>query len=88
MAHWSFIQKRRKGPGDEGRDWSLGFAICGYLIAERREGATLDELDALQLAGRSAGTELPHVRAAVAALVADGNLELRADRVMPGEVLL
>jgi hypothetical protein len=63
-----------QSPGDT--DAELRSAICIYLIAERREGATIGELARLKLGGNPATEEVPRVSKAVSALVEEGEIKI------------
>lgn len=75
----------RVGGADAQRDTAatLRSAICIYLIAERRDGATIGELARLALGGRSATDEVARVSKAVSQLVQDGEVTMEGDRVCP-----
>ena len=64
-------------------DTELRSAICIYLIAERRDGATIGELASLELGGHPASEEVPRVSRAVSELVHEGEVEMEGKRVCP-----
>jgi len=64
-------------------DAELRSAICIYLIAERREGATIAELARLELGGKPASEEVPQVSKAVSELVDEGEVKMEKKRVCP-----
>jgi hypothetical protein len=64
-------------------DAELRSAICIYLIAERREGATIGELARLELGGQPAIEEVPRVSIAVSELVHEGEVMVEEKRVCP-----
>jgi hypothetical protein len=70
-----------QSPGDA--DSVLRSAICIYLIAERREGATIGELARLELTGHPATHEVARVSKAVSELVHEGEVEMDNERVRP-----
>lgn len=70
-----------QSPGDT--DAELRSAICIYLIAERREGATIGELARLELGGHPAKQEVPRVSKAVSELVHEGEVMMERERVRP-----
>lgn len=59
-------------------EWSR-FAICAYLIAEQRAGATLRELAQLRINGRSGVEEIELVSEAVSELVDEGLVGARKE---------
>lgn len=66
-----------------GEDAELQSAICIYLIAERREGATIGELAQLKLGGRPPSKEVSRVSAAVSTLVREGEVRMEGELVVP-----
>jgi hypothetical protein len=68
-------------PGDT--DAELRSAICIYLVAECREGATIAELARLELGGHPATEEVPRVSKAVSELVEEGEVKMEDKRVCP-----
>jgi hypothetical protein len=63
-------------------DAELRSAICIFLIAERREGATIGELaSCLELGGHPATHEVPRVSKAVSELIHEGEVMMAKERV-------
>lgn len=61
----------------------LRSAICVYLIAERPDGATVNELAHLQLGGRLPAEEVARVTEAVSQLVHQGEVAMAGEKVVP-----
>jgi hypothetical protein len=61
----------------------LRSAICIYLIAEHRDGATVADLARLRLGGRPALEEVSRVKKAVSDLVNQGEVKMQGDKVVP-----
>ena len=68
---------------DADTEIGLRSAICIYLIAECREGATIGELARLSLSGRAPSEEVGRVSKAVSQLVEEGEVKLLGERVVP-----
>ena len=64
-------------------DTELRSAICIYLIAEHRDGATVAELARLRLGGRPALEEGSRVERAVSELVDLGEVKMHGGKVVP-----
>jgi hypothetical protein len=62
-------------------DSELRSAICIYLIAERREGATNRELARMTLGGQTPAEEVARVSKAVSQLVQEGEVDMKGERV-------
>ena len=68
---------------DEYSDAELRSAICIYLIAERRDGATVGEIARVTLGGRSPTEEVPRVSKAVSRLLREDEVRMEGKRVCP-----
>ena len=71
-------------------DWLYRDAICGYVVAEKRDGVTRAELRELRLSGRSPERERKAVDRAVDELVQANLLRIDGDKLflaasIPGE---
>lgn len=69
------------GSGDP--DVELRSAISIYLIAERRDGATIAEIARLGLGGETPIAEVPRVSRAVSQLRREREVRMEGDRVCP-----
>jgi len=61
----------------------LRSAISIYLIAERRDGATVGEIARLRLGGETPIAELPRVTRAVTRLAREGEVRMEGEKVCP-----
>jgi hypothetical protein len=75
--------RRDRQIGAEDPDVELRSAISIYLIAERRDGATIAELARLTLGGRSPVVEMPLVSRAVTRLLREGEATMEGEKVCP-----
>lgn len=62
-------------------DLELCSAICIYLIAEQRDGATIGELARLELGGLPPTEEVARVSEAVSRLVQEGEAWMQGEKV-------
>ena len=75
----------RKGPRDANGDpdVELRSAISIYLIAERRDGATIGQLARLGLGGQTPVVELPRVSRAASELLREELVTIEGDLICP-----
>lgn len=71
------------GPSQRDAHVELRSAVSIYLIAERREGATIGQLARMGLGGQSPVVELPRVARAASELLQEGLVRVEGDTVCP-----